>query len=117
MWKYLYGALGADVPAPPPCPPRYATAPWTRTWVISSGASPGFGRGGGQELFFSDLGICMSLRGMLRMAKPSALLRGFGGMLLQEIFFKRCNLVRLRVYFDQILSLFFSKNYHFLYKK
>ena len=27
------------------------------------------------------------------------------------------NLVRLRVYFDQILSLLFFKNYHFLYKK
>ena len=38
-------------------------------------------------------------------------------MLPREIFLKRCNLVRFRVYFDQILSLFFKKNYHFLYKK
>ena len=54
---------------------------------------------------------------MLRMAKPCALLGGFGGMLPREIFLKRCNLVRFRVYFDQILSVFFFKNYHFLYKK
>ena len=31
--------------------------------------------------------------------------------------FKRCNLVRFRVYFDQIMSLFLLKNYHFLCKK
>ena len=41
-----------------------------------SGASPGFGRGEGQEFFFSDLGICMSQSDMLRMAKPCALLGG-----------------------------------------
>ena len=83
----------------------------------TSGASPGFGRGGGQEFFFSDLGICMSRSDMLRMAKPCALLGGFGGMLPRENFLKRCNLVRFRVYFDQILSLFFSKNAIFLHKK
>ena len=54
---------------------------------------------------------------VLRMAKPCALLEGFGGMHPRENFLKRCNLVRFRVYFDQILSLFFFKNYHFLYKK
>ena len=47
--------------------------------------------GGGARIFFSDLGICM-------------LLGGFGGMLPRENFSKRCNLVRFRVYFDQILS-------------
>ena len=78
---------------------------------------PRIWEGGGQEFFFSDLGICMSLRDMLRMAKPCALLGGFGGMLPRENFLKRCNLVRFRVYFDQILSLFFSKKCHFLYKK
>ena len=83
--------------------------------VHTTGASPGFGRGGGQE--FSDLELCMSRSDMLRMAKPCALLGGFGGMLPRENFLKRCNLVRFRVYFDQILSLFFFKNYHFLYKK
>ena len=70
---------------------------------------PRIWEGGGQEFFFSDLGICMSRSDMLRMAKPCALLGGFGGMLPREIFLKRCNLVRFRVYFDQILSLFFSK--------
>ena len=66
-----------------------------------SGASPGFGRGEAQEFFFSDLGICMS--------KPCALLGGGGSGACppEKIFLKRCNWVRFRVYFDQILSLFF----------
>ena len=72
--------------------------------------------GGGPRIFFSDLGICMSRSDMLRMAKPCALLGGFGGMLPREIFLKRCNLVRFWVYFDQILSLFFSKNAIFYIK-
>ena len=71
---------------------------------------------GGAKNFFSDLGICMSRSDMLRMAKPCALLGGFGGMLPREIFLKRCNLVRFRVYFVQILSLFFSKNAIFYIK-
>ena len=83
--------------------------------IMVAGASPGFGRGGA-IIFFLDLGICMSRSGMLRMAKPCALLGGFGGMLPREIFFKWCNLVRFGVYFDQILSLKNFKNYHFLYK-
>ena len=49
----------------------------------------------------------MSRSDMLRMAKPCVLLGGFGGMPPRENFLKRCNLVRFRVYFDQILSLFF----------
>ena len=77
---------------------------------------PRIWEGGGQEIFFSDLGICMSRSDMLRMAKPCALLGGFGGMLPRENFLKRCNLVRFRVYFDQILSLFFSKNAIFYIK-
>ena len=81
---------------------------------LKSGASPGFGRGGQEFIFSSDLGICMSRGDMLGMALPCALLGGFGGMLPQENFVKRCNLVRFRVYFDQILSLFLLKNYHFL---
>ena len=56
--------------------------------AITAGASPGFWRGGGQEFFFSDLGICMSRSDMLRMAKPCALLGGFGGMLPPRKFFK-----------------------------
>ena len=44
--------------------------------------------GGGPRIFFSDLGICMSRSDMLRMAKPCALLGGFGGMLSRENFVK-----------------------------
>ena len=51
-----------------------------------------------------------------REATCCALLGGFGGMLPREIFLKRCNLVRFRVYFDQILSLLFSKNAIFYIK-
>ena len=71
---------------------------------------------GGQEFFFrfGNLHVAKQHAGM---AKPCSLLGGLGGMLPREIFLKRCNLVRFRVYFDQILSLFFFKNYHFLYKK
>ena len=53
---------------------------------------------------------------MLCMAKPCALLGGFGDMPPRENFLKWCNLVRFGVYFDQILSLKIFKNYHFLYK-
>ena len=59
----------------------------------------------------------MSRSDMLRMAKPCALLGGFGGMPPEKIFLKWCNLVRFGVYFDQILSLKNFKNYYFLYKK
>ena len=70
-----------------------------------SGASPRFGRGGGQKLFFFRFGN---------------LLGGFGGMPPpppRGIFLKWCHLVRFGVYFDHILSLKNFKNYHFLYKK
>ena len=71
--------------------------------------------GGGAKNFFSDLEICMSRGDMLRMAKPCALLVGFGGMPPpRENFFKWCNLVRFGVYFDQILSL---KNCNFIYER
>ena len=78
--------------------------------LIYARGVPRIWEGGGQEIFFSDLGICMSRSDMLRIA------RGFGGMLPRENFLKRCNLVRFRVYFDQILSLFFSKNAIFYIK-
>ena len=83
---------------------------------ICAGASPGFGRGGGPRNVFPDLEICMLRSDMLRMAKPCALLGGFGGMLPREIFLKWCNLVRFGVYFDLILASKNFKNYHFLYK-
>ena len=44
--------------------------------------------GGGPRIFFSDLGICMSRSDMMRMAKPCALLGGFGGMTPPRKFFK-----------------------------
>ena len=78
--------------------------------VYISGASPGFGRGGGARIYFFRFGN-------LHVAKPCALLGGFGGMPPREIFLKWCNMVRFGVYFDHILSLKNFKNYHFLYKK
>ena len=47
--------------------------------VYNTRGVPRIWEGGGQEFFFSDLGICMS---------PCALLGGFGGMLPRKIFFK-----------------------------
>ena len=80
---------------------------------LISGASPRIWQGGWPRIFFSDLEICMSRSDMLRMAKPCALLGGFGGVHPREIFLKWCNLVRFGVYFDHILSLKNFKNYHF----
>ena len=79
--------------------------------IVSCRGVPRIWEGGGQEFFFRF--------GNLHVAKrhACALLGGFGGMVPRENFLKRCNLVRFRVYFDQILSLFFSKKCHFLYKK
>ena len=54
----------------------------------STGASPGFDRGGAKNFFFPYLEICMSQSDMLRMAKPCALLGGFGGMPPRENFFE-----------------------------
>ena len=64
---------------------------------------------GGGEICFSDLDICMSRSDMLPMAKPGALLEGFGGMPPPDIFFKWGNLVSFGVYLVQILSLKNSK--------
>ena len=73
----------------------------------------------GRPKYLVGGGICMSRSDMLRMKKYQAMCVawGFGGMLPRKIFLKRCNLVCFRVYFDQILSLFFFKNTIFLYKK
>ena len=68
-----------------------------------SGASiPRIWKGGGAKNFFFRFGN-------LHVAKPCALLGGSGACPPRK-FLKRCNWVRFRVYFDQILSLFFSKN-------
>ena len=65
-----------------------------------SGASPGFGRGGGKNFFFQIWNF--------------ALLGVFVGMLPRENFFKRCVLGCILIRF---CLYFFFKNYHFLYKK
>ena len=78
---------------------------------------PRIWEGGGQDFFQIWEFACRErISDMLHMAKPCALLEGFGGMFPREIFLKRCNLVRFRVYFDQILSLFLLKNYHLYIK-
>ena len=54
-----------------------------------SGASPGFGRGGARNFFVQIWKFaCRKAIDMLHMAKPCALLGGFGGMPPREIFFK-----------------------------
>ena len=65
--------------------------------------------GGGPRNYFFQIWEFASSEAM-------RILGGFGGMLPRENFLKRCNLVRFRVYFDQILSLFFSKNAIFYIK-
>ena len=64
--------------------------------------------GGGQEIFFFRFGN-------LHVA-AMRIARGVRGHAPPRKFLKRCNLVRFRVYFDQILSLFFSKNAIFYIK-
>ena len=73
--------------------------------------------GGGAKNFFFRFVILHVAKRHAAHGEAMRIARGFGGMLPRENFLKRCNLVRFRVYFDQILSLFFFKNYHFLYKK
>ena len=75
----------------------------------TAGASPGFGRGGARIFFFRFGNLHVAKRHAAH-GEAMRIARGVGGMLPREIFLKRCNLVRFRVYFDQILSLFFSKN-------
>ena len=86
----------------------------------STGAFPGFGRGGGPRFFFSDLEICMSQSDMLLMAKPCALLGGFGGMLPREIFLNGaiwcvlgCILIRFCLYFFSKYTIFYIKKLTF----
>ena len=65
------------------------------TWSYFRGV-PRIWEGGGQEIFFSDLGICMSRSDMLRMAKLCALLGGFGGMPPRETYYSFCGNLRLK---------------------
>ena len=88
-YKYGFSSASQDViPRPEIYNDTYIT-----------GASPGFGRGG-QEFFFFRFGnLHVAKR---HAASPCALVGGSGGMLPRENFLKQCNLVRFRVYFDQI---------------
>ena len=82
-----------------------------------AGAFPGFDRGGGGgRIFFFRFGNLHVAKLHAALVKPCALLGGFGSMLPRENVLKCCNLVRFGVYFDQILSLKFINNYHFLCK-
>ena len=72
---------------------------------------PRIWEGGGQEFFFR-FGICVSRSDMLRMV-PMRIARGVRGHVPQRKFLKRGNLVRFRVNFDQILSLFFFQKLPF----
>ena len=84
--------------------------PPVRKKVISSGRNStllfqgrpqDLGGGGGKNIFFRIGNLHVIL------------LKGFGGMLPRQNFLKRCNLVRFRVYFDKILSIFFFQKLPF----
>ena len=69
-------------------------------------ASPGFGRGG-QKYFFRFGNLHVAKRHTLRMAKPCALLGGFGGVLPRKFFLNGaiwCVLMYIGI-LDHILSL------------
>ena len=66
--------------------------------------------GGGQEIFFFRFGNLHVAKRHAAHGEAMRIARGVRGHAPPENFLKRCNLVRFRVYFDQILSLFFSKN-------
>ena len=83
---------------------------------IYQGRPQDLGGGGPRIFFFRFVNLHVAKRHAAH-GEAMRIARGFGGMLPQENFLKRCNLVRFRVYFDQILSLFFSKKCHFLSKK
>ena len=75
---------------------------------------PRIWEGGPRIFFFSDLGICMSRSDMMRMAKPCALLGGFGGICSPEKIFSNgaiwcvlgCILIRFCLYFFQKMPFF-----------
>ena len=81
-----------------------------------AGASPGFG-GGGAKNFFSRFGNLHVAKRHAAHGEAMRIARGVRGHAPPRNFLKRCNLVRFRVYFDQILSLFFFQKCHFLHKK
>ena len=68
----------------------------------STGASPGFG--GGQEIFFFRFGNLHVAQRHAAHGEAMRIARGVRGHAPPRKFFK---MVQFRVYFDQILSLFF----------
>ena len=82
---------------------------YTPGYLVNTGTPvrgvPRIWEGGGPRIFFFRFGN-------LHVAKQ----RGVRGHAPPRNFLKRCNLVRFRVYFDQILSLFFSKSTIFYIK-
>ena len=76
---------------------------------------PRIWEGGGKKFFFRFGNLHVAKRHAAH-GEAMRIVRGFGGMLPRENFLERCNLVRFRAYFDQILSLFFSKNAIFYIK-
>ena len=73
--------------------------------------------GGGPIIFFFRFGNLHVAKRHAAHGESMRIARGFGGMLPREFFSNRCNLVRFRVYFDQILSLVFVKITMFYIKK
>ena len=64
--------------------------------------------GGRAKNFFSRFGNLHVAKRHAAYGKAMRIVRGGSGVCPPEkIFLKRCNWVRFRVYFDQILSLFF----------
>ena len=72
--------------------------------------------GGGAKNFFFRFGNLHVAKRHAAHGEAMRIARGVRGHAPRENFLKRCNLVRFRVYFDQILSLFFSKNVIFYIK-
>ena len=72
-----YPIAGVHSMLPPPPPPK------KKQTIMVRGVARIWE---GANIFFSDLEICTSQSDLLRMAKPSALLGGFGGM-PPQIFF------------------------------
>ena len=72
---------------------------------MSQGRPQDLGGGRAKNFFFRFGNLHVAKR---HAAEAMRIVRGGSGACLPEKFFlKRCNWVRFRVYFDQILSLFF----------
>ena len=85
-------------------------------WGTYSRGVPKIWEGGGKKFFFRFGNLHVAKRHAAH-GEAMRIARGVRGHAPpRENFLKQCNLVRFRVYFDQILSLFFSKNVIFYIK-